>query len=197
MWKVFLTPGVFSGNRCGCITWKEEEEMKTRKSGFTLVELMIVLAIIAIVAAFAIPNLMKSRMSANETSAIGSLRTMMSAEATYMNRYGVYGDLSQLSAEDLIDSSLATGKKSGYLFGQIATGFDYSYAFCAAPVEDGKSGSKEYSVTQKGTIYTATFDTSAMSTANGATWVPGSDDVPDTFTTVPDNDTDNWTPISQ
>ncbi len=171
--------------------------MKTRKSGFTLVELMIVLAIIAIVAAFAIPNLMKSRMSANETAAVGSLRAIMSAQATYMNRYGVYGSLSQLSDEDLIDSSLATGKKSGYLVGEIVTGFDYSYTFCAAPIEDGKSGAKEYCVTQKGTIYEANFDTSDMSTDNGTTWVAGADDVPDTFTTAPEDDSDNWTPISQ
>ena len=58
----------------------EEEVMRKRKA-FTLVELMIVLAIIAIIAAFAIPNLMKSRMSANETSAVGSLRNLRDPSA--------------------------------------------------------------------------------------------------------------------
>ena len=95
--------------------------MKKRKA-FTLVELMIVLAIIAIIAAFAIPNLMKSRMSANETSAVGSLRALMSAEETYQNRFAVYGTLAQLSSEKLVDASLGAGKKSGYRIGSIDTG---------------------------------------------------------------------------
>ena len=69
---------------------------KTRRKGFTLVELMIVLAIIAIVAAFAIPNLMKSRMAANETAAIGALRTIMAAEGT-----SVPADSNEVPATDV------------------------------------------------------------------------------------------------
>jgi prepilin-type N-terminal cleavage/methylation domain-containing protein len=170
---------------------------RKRKSGFTLVELMIVLAIIAIVAAFAIPNLMRSRMSANETGAIGALRTIMSAEATYMNRYGVYGTLSELSSEGLIDNSLASGKKSGYFYGQVDDdSSEYSYCFGACPVEDGRSGSKEYVVTQEGTIYEASLNSTAVDSDTGTDW-SDSEDVPDEFTTDPGSDTTNWTPISE
>lgn len=169
---------------------------RTRRKGFTLVELMIVLAIIAIVAAFAIPNLMKSRMSANETAAIGALRTVMAAEGTYMNRYGVYATLSELSADGLIDSSLAGGKKSGYFFGQVDDDTSaYAYCFGACPVEDGRSGEKEYCVTQQGTIYEAALDSTAVDALTGTDW-SSSVDVPAEFVVNPE-DSASWTPISE
>jgi len=171
--------------------------MSTRKRGFTLVELMIVLAIIAIVAAFAIPNLMKSRMSANETSAVGSLRALMSSEATYMNRYNVYGTLSQMNSEGLIDNSLAGGQKSGYFFGAIDTSSDYAYCFGALPVDDGRSGQKEYVVTQQGTIYEGDLDSSSDKPSEGdVDWTVGTD-CPSEFTIAPEDDETNWTPINE
>src|SRR5262249_26179912 len=103
--------------------------------GFTLIEILIVIAIIGIVIAFAVPNLLRAKRSANAASAIASLRTITTAESLYENRYTGYGTLTLLTPEGTLDTNLSSGYKSGYSFTVTVTADLKHFSANADPLE--------------------------------------------------------------
>jgi type IV pilus assembly protein PilA len=143
------------------------------REGFSLIELLIVVTIILIIAAIAIPNLMRSKMTANEAAAVEALRTLTETMVMYSMSYGGFphaiSDLGPAAgsstpsstAADLVDSVMATGIKSGYKFTYAVVSADnagnvLSYTITATPVTPGTTGQRTFFTDQSGTIRAST-----------------------------------------
>src|SRR5438552_2299566 len=106
--------------------------------GFSLLELLIVVAIILIIATIAIPSLLRSRQSAQESSAVAQIRTMNTAEVTYIaSNSGAYGSIPELITQGLLDGRF-TGSISGYNYTVTVTTGDYTASAVAVSTNAGR-----------------------------------------------------------
>jgi prepilin-type N-terminal cleavage/methylation domain-containing protein len=124
----------------------------TSQRGFSLIELLIVVAIIGIIASIAIPYLEQARQATKSASAVNSMRTINSAQASYRSANGHYGSLAELgSANYIADPSLRGGEKSGYSF-SVANADTLNYEAFANPVLDPLNIFQHYYIDASGVI---------------------------------------------
>jgi len=161
----------------------ETKKAGSKCKGFSLIELLIVVAIILIIAAIAIPNLLRVRISANESSAVGAMRTIVTTETQYYSTYGVgyaptlaslgggNGCVAAAATACLIDPVLTLGNKSGYTFvavsNSVVNGVATRFEANATPQNVGTTGQRAFCTDQTGVIR-YNFNGAAIGTGAGA-----------------------------
>jgi len=129
--------------------------MKNSK-GFSLLELLIVVAIILIIATIAIPSLLRSRQAANESAAVANVRTINTAQVTYLSSAaGSYGDMAGLIATKLVDDTF-TGTKAGYVYTIVLDTLKQDYTVTANPASSNTGRYGYYSTPDAVVRYSTT-----------------------------------------
>jgi type IV pilus assembly protein PilA len=159
--------------------------VRNKQKGFSLIELLIVVAIILIIAAIAIPNLLRSKMAANESSAVGSMRTINTAEVSYVTAYPNQGFsvgiaslggvapclVATTAAACLVDNTLALATaaataKSGYYFTYASAGAPpNTYTMTGLPSLAGSTGQRGFFTDQTGVIRYAISGTALVTSS--------------------------------
>lgn len=139
-------------------------------AGYSLIELLIVVAIILIIAGLAIPNFLRSRMAANEAAAVNACRMIVTAQVVYSSTYGLGytqsldqlgpppgGGLPDANFAELLDDILAGGNKHGYVFTYIPEDLDgdgrpEAFTINADPAVPGQTGDRHFFVDQSGVV---------------------------------------------
>ena len=154
---------------------------QTKEGGFSLIELLIVVAVLLIIAAIAIPNFVRSKMRANESAAVQNMRIITTANVVYLTTYGIgfAEDLTKLGGNlvivdsnnaGLIDSVLASGTKSGYIYTYTVLVRDpashpVSYSVTATPTTIGVTGDRYFYTDQTAIIRQSTTGTAGPTDA--------------------------------
>jgi type IV pilus assembly protein PilA len=144
--------------------------MKTKpdsKKGFSLLELLIVVAVILVIATIAIPSLIRSRQSANESSAIANLRTISNAEAAYLSASGgYYGNLADLVNAQVLDDRFTGTSVGGYEY--ALTGSQFAFTVTATPRSSNMGRYGFYMATDGVIRYSTAFTLAPIGQAGGA-----------------------------
>jgi prepilin-type N-terminal cleavage/methylation domain-containing protein len=128
------------------------KNVPTSQRGFSLIELLIVVAIIGIIAAVAVTYIKQAKQAANSASAISSMRMINSSEATYRQAIGQYGSLTELGNANYIpDPNLSAGRKSQYTF-NITNTTTLNYEAVADPAIDPTNSYQHYFIDASGVL---------------------------------------------